>query len=201
MDLRIPWSSTGRTSDRWSLVPECICGSWLHFHLLYLRTILSPRTLSFRICILGLHVARISWAYSSLWDTPWNLLRQVWAVSTQAYGYGLASRVLLSSLHACNRIVSLVFFQYLFLAFRISLSCDISALALCDICNSSSYVINFSRLYGWTSFCFSMRLALPASNYSKRRFFFYRFNATALFFHKHSLWFSIWRKQPKILRF
>ena len=36
-----------------------------------------------------------------------------------------------------------------------------------------------------------MRLALPASNYSKRRFFFYRFNATALFFHKHSLWFSI----------
>ena len=79
-----------------------------------------------------------------------------------------------------------------FLAFRISLSCDISVLALCDICNSSSYVINFSRPYGWTSFCFSMRLALPASNYSKRRFFFYRFNATALFFHKHSLWFSIW---------
>ena len=36
-----------------------------------------------------------------------------------------------------------------------------------------------------------MRLALPASNYSKRRFFFYRFNATALFFHKHSLWFSL----------
>ena len=36
-----------------------------------------------------------------------------------------------------------------------------------------------------------MRLALPASNYSKRKFFFYRFNATALFFHKHSLWFSI----------
>ena len=36
-----------------------------------------------------------------------------------------------------------------------------------------------------------MRLALPASNYSKRRFFFYRFDATALFFHKHSLWFSI----------
>ena len=27
---------------------------------LYLRNILSPRTLSFRICILGLHVARIS---------------------------------------------------------------------------------------------------------------------------------------------
>ena len=59
---------------------------------------------------------------------------------------------------------------------------------------SSSYVINFSRPYGWTSFCFSMRLALPASNYSKRRFFFYRFIATALFFHKHSLWFSIWTK-------
>ena len=36
-----------------------------------------------------------------------------------------------------------------------------------------------------------MRLALPASNYSKRRFFFYRFDATALFFHKHSLWFSL----------
>ena len=36
-----------------------------------------------------------------------------------------------------------------------------------------------------------MRLALPTSNYSKRRFFFYRFDATALFFHKHSLWFSL----------
>ena len=47
-----------------------------------------------------------------------------------------------------------------------------------------------------------MRLALPASNYSKRRFFFYRFNATALFFHKHSLWFSIRRKllEKKILQ-
>ena len=47
-----------------------------------------------------------------------------------------------------------------------------------------------------------MRLALPTSNYSKRRFFFYRFDATALFFHKHSLWFSIWRKllEKKILQ-
>ena len=44
-----------------------------------------------------------------------------------------------------------------------------------------------------------MRLALPASNYSKRRFFFYRFNATALFFHKHSLWFSIWTKTAQNL--
>ena len=60
-------------------------------------------------------------------------------------------------------------------------------------------MINFSRPYGWTSFCFSMRLALPASNYSKRRFFFYRFNATALFFHKHSLWFSIWTKTAQNL--
>ena len=51
----------------------------------------------------------------------------------------------------------------------------------------------------WTSFCFRMRLALPASNYSKRRFFFYRFNATALFFHKHSLWFSIWTKTAQNL--
>ena len=42
-----------------------------------------------------------------------------------------------------------------------------------------------------------MRLALPASNYSKRRFFFYRFNATALFFHKHSLWFCNKKKKKK----
>ena len=46
----------------------------------------------------------------------------------------------------------------------------------------------------WTSFCFRMRFALPASNYSKRRFFFYRFNATALFLHKLSLWFFLWIK-------
>lgn len=41
MDLRIPWSSTGRTSDRWTLVPECICVSWLHFHILYPKHIKS----------------------------------------------------------------------------------------------------------------------------------------------------------------
>ena len=52
----------------------------------------------------------------------------------------------------------------------------------------------------WTSFCFSVRLALHASNYSKRRFFFYRFNATALFSHKHSLWFSLWRETERSRR-
>ena len=33
-------------------------------------------------------------------------------------------------------------------------------------------------------------------NYSKRRFFFYRINAMALFFHKLSLWFFLWITKP-----
>ena len=68
---------------------------------------------------------------------------------------------------------------------------DTLVLAQYDICNSSSYMINSSRPYGLNLLLLSYAVGVTRSNYSKRMFFFYRFNATALFSHKHNLWFSL----------
>ena len=90
-----------------------------------------------------------------------------------------------------NRKAFSISYRYLFSVFHRLFFYDTLVLAQYDICNSSSYVINSSRPYGLNLLLLSYAVGVTRSNYSKRMFFFYRFNATALFFHKHSLWFSL----------
>ena len=64
--------------------------------------------------------------------------------------------------HVCSRTRFSVFSRCLFSTSCILLFSDISVPILCDICNSISYVINFSRPYGSDLLLLFVRFALPA---------------------------------------
>ena len=152
----------------------CILRSFWCSFLLCLHSTLYTKKTYFRAYISNLHVIRVLLDCSFPSEIPRNLIHSSLVVSLQAYVYRLDTLLpLLWSLLSTNTILSIFFLFLLAFLFK-TFSAYTLAQTLYDICNSTSYVINFYCHSFWmASFWCSLQLPDRKSILHQKEFFLY----------------------------
>ena len=118
------------------------------------------------------------------------------AVSPSAYAHGLGILLLqLFSPLSIRIVISISFLLQLVFLCK-TLFGDISVQTRYDICNSTSYAINYychSDSFWMSSFCFLDAVGRPHLK-SKRSFYFYIIGNRLFLYHSPSEWFSVYKK-------